>query len=116
MPDTPDKVAAASASAASFRNPFSRTSSVPSFAALGAAFRAGANNTSAVPFTLPPPPRVPSDRMDWTGEGEGDEDEDEEESEEESERGRASPPGSSTSREVATPKKQTARQVLVPDT
>ncbi|GJN91654.1 hypothetical protein Rhopal_004677-T1 [Rhodotorula paludigena] len=74
VPDTPAKAAAASAStSATFRQPFSRTASLPSFAALGAAVRAGHAPDATLPFRLPPPPRLPSDRMDWdpptTGQG-----------------------------------------------
>ncbi|GAA5926608.1 hypothetical protein JCM3775_001065 [Rhodotorula graminis] len=121
VPDTPDKAAAAASSAASFRNPFHRTSTVPSFAALGAAFRAGASDAAPLPFSLPPPPRLglDKDRMDWSGEGE---DEDSEEDSEgdvvlgERDRRRGGAAGEAQEGGTVTPKKQTARQVLVPDT
>ncbi|GAA5869698.1 hypothetical protein JCM1840_000560 [Sporobolomyces johnsonii] len=70
VPDTPAKPP--SSKQPSFRKPFSRAVSLPSFAALGAAFRPGAANPSALPlpFGIPPPPILPQDRhlgmdMDW---------------------------------------------------
>ncbi|GAA5895140.1 hypothetical protein JCM5296_000892 [Sporobolomyces johnsonii] len=70
VPDTPAKPP--SSKQPSFRKPFSRAVSLPSFAALGAAFRPGAPNPSALPlpFGIPPPPILPQDRhlgmgMDW---------------------------------------------------
>ncbi|GAA5877129.1 hypothetical protein JCM16303_006177 [Sporobolomyces ruberrimus] len=67
VPDTPAKPAAKSAS---FKKPFSRAISLPSFAALGAAFRPGAPDASSarLPFGVPPPPSLPYDRRteeDW---------------------------------------------------
>ncbi|BGP36760.1 hypothetical protein JCM10449v2_000662 [Rhodotorula kratochvilovae] len=119
VPDTPDKANAAASSAASFRKPFSQTAALPSFAALGAAFRAGAGDAPPLPFHLPPPPRLPSDGMDWAGEGE-DDDEDEGMMLDRRERGgrREEVGGASSPASVGavTPKKQTVRQVLVPDT
>ncbi|TKA54618.1 hypothetical protein B0A53_03025 [Rhodotorula sp. CCFEE 5036] len=59
-PDTPVKASAPSS--ASFRNPFSRAPSLPSFAALGVAFRAGAAppDDTFSSFRLPSPPPVPN--------------------------------------------------------
>lgn len=67
VPDTPSKPLSKTAS---FKKPFSRAISLPSFAALGAAFRPGAPDPSSVPlpFGIPPPPILPGDRndaMDW---------------------------------------------------
>ncbi|GAA5821376.1 hypothetical protein JCM10212_003801 [Sporobolomyces blumeae] len=68
VPDTPAKPVA---KAPSFKKPFSRAVSLPSFAALGAAFRPGARDPDSVPlpFGIPPPPVLPGDRMqddmDW---------------------------------------------------
>ncbi|BGP12784.1 hypothetical protein JCM10213_007298 [Rhodosporidiobolus nylandii] len=59
VPDTPSKKT--STSAPSGRKPFSRAASLPSFAALGAAFRAGAAD-AALPPGIPPPPVLPQDR------------------------------------------------------
>ncbi|GAA5913964.1 hypothetical protein JCM8208_007012 [Rhodotorula glutinis] len=119
VPDTPDKAAAAASSAASFRNPFHRTGSVPSFAALGAAFRAGAADGPPLPFSLPPPPRPGSDKdqMDWSGEGEDSEEDsvgDVVLGERDGRQGGAAAEAQAGG--TVTPKKQTARQVLVPDT
>ncbi|GAA5921876.1 hypothetical protein JCM1841_000958 [Sporobolomyces salmonicolor] len=70
VPDTPAKPP--SSKHLLFRKPFSRAVSLPSFAALGAAFRPGAPNPSSLslPFGIPPPPILPQDRhlgmdMDW---------------------------------------------------
>ncbi|GAA5834170.1 hypothetical protein JCM9279_004235 [Rhodotorula babjevae] len=121
VPDTPDKAAAAASSAASFRNPFHRTSSVPSFAALGAAFRAGAADAAPLPFSLAPPPRLGAskDQMDWSGEGEESDSEEDSEGDivlGERDRRRGGAAGEVQEGATVTPKKQTARQVLVPDT
>ncbi|GAA5899560.1 uncharacterized protein JCM6883_005260 [Sporobolomyces salmoneus] len=67
VPDTPAKPLA---KAASFKKPFSRAISLPSFAALGAAFRPGAPDPASVPlpFGIPPPPVLPGDQrpgIDW---------------------------------------------------
>ncbi|GAA5997722.1 hypothetical protein JCM5350_006674 [Sporobolomyces pararoseus] len=67
VPDTPAKPQSKSAS---FKKPFSRAISLPSFAALGAAVRPGAPDPSSIPlpFGIPPPPVLPGDRdddMDW---------------------------------------------------
>ncbi|GAA5971964.1 hypothetical protein JCM3765_005581 [Sporobolomyces pararoseus] len=67
VPDTPAKPQSKSAS---FKKPFSRAISLPSFAALGAAVRPGASDPSSIPlpFGIPPPPVLPGDRrdeMDW---------------------------------------------------
>ncbi|GAA6012620.1 hypothetical protein JCM11491_005456 [Sporobolomyces phaffii] len=67
VPDTPAKPVAKTAS---FKKPFSRAISLPSFAALGAAFRPGAPDPASVPlpFGIPPPPILPRDRqndMEW---------------------------------------------------
>jgi hypothetical protein len=67
VPDTPAKP---SSKSASFKKPFSRAISLPSFAALGAAVRPGAPDPSSIPlpFGIPPPPVLPGDRqddMDW---------------------------------------------------
>ena len=66
-PDTPVKASAPSS--ASFRNPFSRPPSLPSFAALGAAFRAGAAppDDTFSSFRLPSPPPVPSTHVGSPG-------------------------------------------------
>ncbi|GAA6001815.1 hypothetical protein JCM10207_002333 [Rhodosporidiobolus poonsookiae] len=73
VPDTPSK--ASSSKPVSGRKPFSRAPSLSSFAALGAAFRAGAADAPP-PFGLAPPPssssRPPSNRpgaedgMEWS--------------------------------------------------
>ncbi|KWU45451.1 hypothetical protein RHOSPDRAFT_25243 [Rhodotorula sp. JG-1b] len=66
-PDTPVKASAPSS--ASFRNPFSRAPSLPSFAALGAAFRAGAAppDDTFSSFRLPSPPPGPSTHVGSPG-------------------------------------------------
>ncbi|GAA6047320.1 hypothetical protein JCM3770_001885 [Rhodotorula araucariae] len=115
VPDTPAKSGAA-ASSVSFRKPFAQNTSLPSFAALGAAFRAGTSDAPPLPFNLPPP-RLPSDRMDWAV----DEDDDVEEGmvldgRRGARRVEVSGASSPASSGTVTPKKQTARQVLVPDT
>ncbi|ORY90106.1 hypothetical protein BCR35DRAFT_349873 [Leucosporidium creatinivorum] len=68
VPDTPAKPSTSSTS-----QPITRAPSLPSFAALGAAFRPGSSDPFAapLPFGIPPPPVLPGDRergreeMDW---------------------------------------------------
>ncbi|BGP28839.1 hypothetical protein JCM10296v2_000575 [Rhodotorula toruloides] len=113
VPDTPSKSSSSSTSAA-FRKPFSRATSMPSFAALGAAFPADAADAPRLPIPLevPSPPPFGVTRSKGAGALELDEEAGEiaYESDEEMESAAGLPDG------LSTPKKQVVAQVLVPDT
>ncbi|GAA5980201.1 hypothetical protein JCM10908_001573 [Rhodotorula pacifica] len=111
-PDTPVKDPAVGS--ASFRNPFSRAPTVPSFAALGAAFRAGPAQSDDLfaPFRLPTPtPPLeaqagsPSDWRSFSMETGG---------RDRSDPGDPSTRGADEARTVSTPKRPS--RMLVPDT
>ncbi|BGO96623.1 SLD3 domain-containing protein [Rhodotorula toruloides] len=114
VPDTPSKSSSSSSSSASFRKPFSRATSMPSFAALGAAFRAGAADAPRlpIPFEVPSPPPFGVKRTKGARALELDEEAEEVayESDEEMESAAGLRDG------LSTPKKQVVAQVLVPDT
>ncbi|BGP21649.1 hypothetical protein JCM10295v2_000524 [Rhodotorula toruloides] len=118
VPDTPSKSFSTSAS---FRKPFSRATSMPSFAALGAAFRAGAGEAPRLPnpFDVPSPPPFRVKRSSKSKLLELDEEAGEVayDSDEEMEcAGGVAGRVDGLRDGLLTPKKQLVAQVLVPDT
>ncbi|BGO92850.1 hypothetical protein NBRC10512_007970 [Rhodotorula toruloides] len=118
VPDTPSK---SSSTSASFRKPFSRATSMPSFAALGAAFRAGAADAPRLPlpFEVPSPPPFGIRRAKGARALELNEEAGEvayESDEEMNAAGGEADRMDEARDRLSTPKKQVVAQVLVPDT